>query len=105
MTTVKLYYCGKTLTGIESRGHSGFSSKGRDIVCAAVSALMQALVLGLEGREGFECLIDDRVPVIRASWPSSEQERLAILTETIAESLRVIAQENPRYVKLSTEEK
>ncbi len=105
MTTVKLYYCGKTLTGIESSGHSGYSHKGRDIVCAAVSALMQALVLGLEGREGFECLIDDRVPVIRATWPSSEQERIAILTETIAESLRVIAQENPRYVKLSTEEK
>ena len=107
MTRVTLYYHEGTLTGIESRGHSGFARNGSDIVCAAVSVLMQSLILGLEDIakvQGLNVEKDERVPVMRATWPSAEQERISLLTETTAQSLRVIAADNPRYVKLSTEE-
>ena len=107
MTRVTLYYSGGTLTGIESRGHSGFGWSGNDVICAAVSVLMQALVLGLEDIaevQGLNVEADERVPVMRAVWPSSEQERLSLLTETAARSLRQIALENPKYIRLTTEE-
>ena len=108
MIAVKLTYQDKTLTGIESKGHSGFAPAGRDIVCAAVSALMQSLILGLEDIaqvQGLNVEADERVPIIRAAWPRSEQERIALLTETTAEALKVIARDNPRHVKIITEEK
>ena len=107
MIAVKLYYQDKTLTGIESRGHSGYSRRGSDIVCAAVSTLMQALALGLDdiaNIKGVDIKADERVPVIRVTWPESEYERISLLTETITDSLKIIALENPKYVKISTEE-
>ncbi len=108
MTAVKLIYQGKTLTGIESRGHSGYSRSGSDIVCAAISTLMQALALGLEDIahvQGLQVVADSRVPLIRITWPESEHENISLLTDTAAESLRHIARENPRHVKIITEEK
>ena len=108
MIAVKLYYQEGTLTGIESRGHSGYSRRGSDIVCAAVSTLMQSLILGLEdiaNVSGLNVEADERVPIIRVTWPVSEQERISLLTDTTASSLKQIAQENPKYVKISTEEK
>ena len=108
MIAVKLTYQDKTLTGIESKGHSGSAPAGRDIICAAVSTLMQAMILGLEDIakvHGLSVEADERVPLMRATWPSSEQERISLLTETVATSLKQIARENPKYVKIITEEK
>ena len=76
-------------------------------MCAAVSSLMQALVLGLEDVaevHGLSVECDERVPLIRVKWPVSEQERISPLTETTALSLRQIAHENPKYVKIATED-
>ena len=108
MVIVRLTYQDKILTGIESKGHSGFARSGRDIVCAAVSAIMQAMILGLEDIaqvHGLNVEADERVPLMRVTWPSSEQERISLLTETTASSLKQIARENPKYVKILTEEK
>lgn len=33
---------------IDVKGHSGYAPHGQDIVCAAVSAILQTAVLGLE---------------------------------------------------------
>ncbi len=107
MIAVKLTYQDKTLTGIESRGHSGSAPAGRDIVCAAVSTLMQSLMLGLDDIaqvHGLHVEADERVPLIRLTWPSSEQGRISLLTETVAEALKVIARDNPKHVKILTEE-
>ena len=107
MTLVKLIYQGHTLTGIESRGHSGYSLRGSDIVCAAVSTIMQMLILGLEDIahvQGLNVQADEKIPLIRVTWPECEQADIHLLTDTAAESLRQIARENPRHVKIITEE-
>ena len=68
---------------------------------------MQSLVLGLQDiaqLQGLSVEMDERVPLIRVTWPSSEQERVSLLTMTTAESLRQIARENPKYITLTTEE-
>jgi len=43
--------------GFLAYGHSGFAGHGEDIVCAAVSALTQTAVLGLQHVLGIECLV------------------------------------------------
>lgn len=40
MITVTVWRKNGEFNKIESRGHAGFAEKGRDIICAAVSALM-----------------------------------------------------------------
>ena len=107
MTRVTLYYHDETLTGIQSKGHSGYSSKGSDIFCAAISTLMHSLLLGLQDVaqvSGLKVNADERVPVMRLTWPTSVQERVSLLTNTVAESLRHLAAENPKYITLTTEE-
>jgi hypothetical protein len=40
------------LSGLSARGHTDFAEHGEDIVCAAVSAILQAARLGLEAYAG-----------------------------------------------------
>lgn len=44
-----------TRTGLTVEGHAGYAETGKDIVCAAVSALTQTLIAGIES------LTDDRI--------------------------------------------
>ena len=108
MVEVTLRYHGKTLTGIEARGHSGFAEKGNDIVCAAVSTLMQALIFGLSEVakvNGADYHVNDRMPIMRVTWPESESMNISLLTKTVSESLRIIARDNPGHVKIYSEVK
>ncbi len=40
------------IVGFAARGHAGAGPRGRDVVCAGVSALVQTAALGLERRLG-----------------------------------------------------
>ena len=104
MINIKLYWEDKFLRGIESRGHSGYAERGDDIVCAAVSSLVQALLLGLDEIakiKGLEYEIDDQVPLIKIFWPSEQAESVDLLTRSVALSLKAIADGDGRdYVNV-----
>ncbi|MDY6432011.1 MAG: ribosomal-processing cysteine protease Prp [Synergistales bacterium] len=107
MIEITLFYQEENLIGIESKGHSGYAERGSDVVCAAVSVLMQSLILGLSAIaqvNGLNCDVDKKIPLIRLAWPKEQSEKISLLTRTAAESLKVIAEENPDYVKVHTEE-
>lgn len=48
MIKANLYYKGLSPKGFVIEGHAGMADEGRDIVCAAVSALAQTALLGLQ---------------------------------------------------------
>ena len=107
MIRITLFYQEKKLVGIESKGHSNYADKGSDIICAAVSVLMQSLMLGLSEIARLDSLvinINDEVPVIKISWLKKYSDKISLLTRTIVESLKIIAADNPDYVKIQTEE-
>ncbi len=107
MIEITLFYRGKNLIGIESKGHSGYAERGSDVVCSAVSALMQSLILGLSVNaqvNGLECEVDKKIPRMYLAWPEEQSEKISLLTQTTSESLKIIAEENPDYVKIYTEE-
>ena len=107
MIETTFFYQKENLIGIESKGHSGYSERGSDIVCAAVSVLMQALLLGLSEIAKIKDLkikIDDEIPLIKISWPPEQNEKISLLTATTAQSLKIIANENSDYMKIRTEE-
>lgn len=55
MTTVVFYKTQKGLLGFEAYDHAGYGYEGSDIVCAAISALTQTAVVGLEEVVGIPC--------------------------------------------------
>ena len=104
MTRVTLYWQGGLLRGVESRDHSGFAEKGYDVVCAAVSSLLHALLLGLSDVarvDGLECEVDPEIPLIRILWPRERAEEISLLTRTVALSLREIGAGSPGYVDIT----
>ena len=106
MIEVKLTYQDKILIGISSRGHSGYSEKGSDIICASVSVLMQSLVFGLHDIakiDGLVCQINDKIPLISITWPKKFASKISLLTKTVSESLRQIAEQNSDYIKIIEE--
>ena len=57
MTKVSFYTTGNGWQGFKAIGHSDFATHGEDIVCAAVSALAQTTVMGLQEVLGIDCLL------------------------------------------------
>lgn len=104
MVRVTLYWGGRALVGLESLGHSGSAPRGQDVVCAAVSALVHGLLLGLsevaEVRD-LRCEADPDVPLIRVSWPEEVADSLDLLTRTVALSLKEIESGYPGYVSIT----
>lgn len=49
MTEVRIRRKNGSVTSVECEGHSGYAEEGSDIVCSAVSSLVQTAVLGLFG--------------------------------------------------------
>ena len=47
MTKIVFHKQGEDFVRIESEGHTGFAESGEDIVCAALSALLQGAALGV----------------------------------------------------------
>ncbi|HHZ04914.1 ribosomal-processing cysteine protease Prp [Acetomicrobium hydrogeniformans] len=90
---------------VKARGHSGYAQKGEDVVCAAVSTLMHALLLGLkEVVDAKDVIFDirDNVPLFFLSWSEGtlgDASAKAVI-ETVLCSLRSIADSYPGYVQI-----
>lgn len=73
-------------------------------MCAGVSALLHALLLGLNDvarTEGVRSEVDPLGPVIRVFWPEEEAEALDLLTRTVALSLKKIESGYPGHVSVA----
>ncbi|HHW56904.1 MAG TPA: ribosomal-processing cysteine protease Prp [Clostridia bacterium] len=90
------------------KGHAGYGEYGKDIVCAAVSAISQTAILGLENlrsvkikkkiREG------DLEVVIVEKGCEEDNIRLNAILETMVMGLKDIAEDYPIHVKVIEEE-
>ena len=91
------------IVSIESKGHSGYAQHGKDIVCAAASALMQALLVGVQeisGKQSESNLIE-KDSYFKLEWNISVVPEIKLLSETIATSLKRIALAYPGNLKFS----
>ena len=78
---------------IRFEGHAGYDAAGRDIVCAAVSALYYTLAENLKSRPGFVCRQDERGAELRC--PGAAEAIGFVLR-----GLRAIAETYPDYVRV-----
>jgi uncharacterized protein YsxB (DUF464 family) len=85
-------------------GHAGFAAPGNDIVCAAVSVLIQNGVNSIEtllhvkipgvSRDGF---VECKIPPVE----DQVSEKVQLLLESMAYGLRTLADEYPKNVSVT----
>jgi uncharacterized protein len=88
------------LSSIFARGHAEFADHGEDLVCAAVSAILQAARLGLEQHEHLDLGASQEPGLLRIHVPAEARDRegvVAILT-TARLSVRQLAAQFPGHV-------
>lgn len=85
------------ITKVQAKGHSGYAPAGEDIVCAGVSALLQALKLGLEELAGHELgSIEDGF----LACPVGPEPKAQFLAQVIELSLSELAKTYPKYLQI-----
>ena len=99
------------LIGYQAEGHSGYAHAGADIVCAAVSALTQTTLNGLQNVLKAPVMFeqDDHRAFIEARLtPEATEEQLQqaqLLLVTLLEGLQAIQRGFPRNVRIIFKER
>jgi uncharacterized protein YsxB (DUF464 family) len=96
----------KRLSSFSADGHAGWAESGSDVVCAAVSALLQAAWLGLDEHAGVSVDGSRRgTGKLELRWPKDVRERddVRAIVTTVALSLERIAQDYPDHVRVQRE--
>lgn len=79
-------------------GHSGYAKSGKDIVCAAVSAITQGAVVGLRK------VLNESVTVKSSdgylSFEVDDNEKTRIIILTMSEAIKDLVNQYPKHIKM-----
>ena len=94
--------------GFTIAGHAGCGAYGEDLVCAAVSAVVQTAVLGItEGlklKAGFSVSEGDTTCILDREASESERHDAAIVFNTMLLGLRSVQSAYPKTLKFRSKE-
>lgn len=96
------------LSSVFASGHVEIAESSSDeysLVCAAVSAILQAARLGLEAYVNVPLEVSQQSGELSMRWPSStrEDERVLAILETARLAVEQIASQYPQHVKVRVE--
>ncbi len=105
MIYVSFYYHEKKVKGFVARGHAQYAPHGKDLVCAAVSALTQTAVLGLKEVLTTEPLVNIKETGYLACWlpkeiTTGELEKAELLLTTLYLGLEAIKKNYGMYLQV-----
>jgi uncharacterized protein YsxB (DUF464 family) len=91
------------LSSILAEGHAGWADAGEDIVCAAVSAILQAAWLGLTDYAHVTVTGERSSGRLGMRWPAEARDRddVAAIVGTAALSIEALAHQFPEHVRAS----
>jgi uncharacterized protein YsxB (DUF464 family) len=90
------------LSSVFADGHADWAEHGRDIVCAAVSAILQAARLGLEEHAGVAVDAHQEGGLMRLRWPEAVRDdpRVVAIVTTAELATAKIAEQYPQHVAI-----
>jgi uncharacterized protein YsxB (DUF464 family) len=105
MITVEIY---RNLQGqIESfrvEGHAGFDEPGRDLVCCAVSCIVQTAILGLTDVVGIQPVLHKKKGLVDCKIPkrisTSQMEKVSIIMDTMLAGLKSVELGYDEYITI-----
>ncbi len=109
MINIRLVRKNNNFIKLNVYGHSGYDRLGRDIVCAAVSSLVQGVIIGLEEVicKDFYYSIDDEnasVNIDISKYNEKDLEKAQILFNTFRLTIEKLLLDYRKYIKMKFEE-
>lgn len=83
---------------LEVKGHAGSGPYGRDLVCAAISAVLTGGFNAIESKKNFNFKLAEGDAQLIAKGPLSNHDEVVVAT--ILTSLKTIAESNPKFIKI-----
>ena len=95
----------QTIKTIEATGHSGYAEEGQDIVCSAVSTLMETLANGLTEivKADVEVKVDETIPHLSVTLKESDKEKCKhaqVLMSSTLLGLKSVANGYRKFIKI-----
>ncbi len=89
------------LAAVRAFGHADFAVAGEDVVCAGVSAILQAARLGLEQHAQIPLEATQQSGELEMAWPAGVRDDPAVvaIVETAELAVRQIAEQFPQHVR------
>jgi uncharacterized protein YsxB (DUF464 family) len=90
------------LSSVFADGHAGWADAGEDIVCAAVSAILQAAWVGLTDHARVEIDGERRDGRLGMRWPEAARDRADVVAIVATAELAVaqIGRQAPEHVRV-----
>ncbi len=100
MTSCEFLFNNERYVGFEFYGHIGLGTKGNDVVCAAISAITQATIMGLKEvlEEKIEYKVEDGMINCRLE---SNGECAQRMLETLHKTLKQLSLQYPKNLSVS----
>ena len=95
----------QTIKTLEATGHSGYSEQGSDIVCSAVSTLMETLANGIMDvvKAKAQIIYDENIPHISVTLLETDQDKMEkaqVLMQSTLLGIKCVAQEFSKFIKI-----
>ena len=101
MTKVEAAHKGDALCALTVSGHTGYAEAGEDLVCAAVSAIVQTAMLGIRAYAPDASIkVDEEEAIISISLTDLDNVSAQAILQTALMGLEDIAAGMPQYVKV-----
>ena len=86
---------------LQAKGHSGYAEAGQDIVCSAVSTIMQTTLNGLleVTKTDVDYEVNQDIPFLRITV-KAEDEKAQVLMKSAYLALKQIADDYKKYIKI-----
>lgn len=106
MTRVKILTKNGNILGVDCFGHTGFAEEGEDIVCAALSSVVQTALLGLLNVAAVNVKItrNDDLGILKFDLPQSlsetEMHDSQVILKTMLAGVSDLSENWSKYIKL-----
>ena len=95
----------QTIKTIEATGHSGYAEHGADIVCSAISTLMETLANGLTEvvKANAKIVVDEEIPHLSVTLTEEDPEKCKyaqVLMQSTLLGIKGVAQEFSKFIKI-----
>jgi hypothetical protein len=90
------------LAAVRAFGHADYDQAGDDVVCAAVSAILQAARLGLEQHAKIRLEAAQESGMLDMAWPPEARDDAAVvaIVRTAELAVHEIADQYPEHVRI-----
>ncbi len=95
----------KRLSSFLATGHAGWAQSGSDVVCAAVSVVLQTAWLGLSEVAKVPVTGSRRSGRVELRWPEADRSRPSVraIAQTAAHALDALAVQYPEQIRVLAE--